>query len=177
MGERRPIAWVSDKVEVVPHDGGRALVATASIAAGERLIALAHVFVDLPSKYTIQIQEHLHQAGTEEADDFMNHSCEPNVSIDFTTLEVTALQPIDAGEQVTFNYNICEWDMREPFACVCGSEHCIGEIRGFRHLDGQQRQRLLPWLSPYLRGRLAEGEGSEGEGKGKKAKAARMPAR
>lgn len=163
MSGRRQTAWVSDKVEIVPHDGGRALVATASIDAGERLIALAHVFVDLPSKYTIQIQEHLHQAGTEEADDFMNHSCEPNVSIDFEALVVIALRPIAAGKLVTFNYNICEWDMREPFACVCGSEHCIGTIRGFRHLDGQERRRLLPWLSPYLRSRLAKGEGDENE--------------
>ncbi|HFE44342.1 MAG TPA: SET domain-containing protein-lysine N-methyltransferase [Nannocystis exedens] len=161
----RQRAWVSEKVEVLPHGGGRALVAVQSIDAGERLIALAHVFVDLPSKYTIQVEEHLHQAGTEEADDFMNHSCAPNVTIDFDRLEVIALQAIAAGELVTFDYNICEWDMREPFTCVCGSARCIGEIRGFRHLDRKQRQRLLPWLSPYLRRRLAESEGDDDERK------------
>jgi len=155
---KRAKAWVSEKVEVQPYDAGRVLVATQAIGAGERLIALAHVFVDLPSKYTIQIEEHLHQAGTEEADDFMNHACDPNVIIDFITLEVIAIRPIAAGEWITFDYNICEWEMREPFACGCGSSRCVGEIRGFRHLDAAQRHRLSPWLSPFLRRRLQEGE-------------------
>ncbi len=165
MSGRRQRAWVCEKVEVVPHEGGRALVATRSIDAGERLIALAHVFVDLPSKYTIQVKEHLHQAGTEEADDFMNHSCEPNVTIDFEALEVIALRPIGVGELVTFDYNTSEWDMREPFACACRSERCIGEIRGFRYLDEEQRRRLLPWLSPYLLTRLGESKGEDDERK------------
>ena len=143
---------------MVSHGDGRALLATGSIAAGERLIALAHVFVDLPSRYTIQIEEHLHQAGTGEADDFMNHSCDPNVMIDFISLEVIALRPITAGELITFDYNICEWDMREPFSCECGSPRCIGEVRGFRHLPPAQRRRLNPWLSPFLRRRLLEEE-------------------
>jgi len=156
MSERRERAWVSELVEVRPFGEGRALVATGSIPAGARLIALAHVFVDLPSKYTIQLDEHLHQAGTEEADDFMNHSCAPNVTIDFAALEIVAIRPISAGELVTFDYNICEWEMREPFTCRCGATRCIGEIRGFRHLTAPQRRSIGPHLSPYLRRRLAE---------------------
>ena len=152
---RRERAWVSAKVEVQPHDGGQALKAVAAIAGGERLIALAHVFVDLPSKYTIQIDEHLHQAGTGEADDFMNHACDPNAAIDFEALEVIALRPIAAGDLITFDYNICEWDIRAPFSCVCGSPRCLGEVRGFRYLTQEQRARLEPWLSPFLRRRLA----------------------
>ena len=156
--ERRARAWVSEKVEVQPYAGGQALMATAAIAAGERLIALAHVFVDLPHKYTIQIDEHLHQAGTGEADDFMNHACEPNVTIDFEALEIVAIREIRAGELITFNYNICEWDIRAPFVCECGSARCLGEIRGFRYLDEVERKRLEPWLSPYLRRKLGAGE-------------------
>jgi hypothetical protein len=162
MSERRERAWVSELVEVRPFGEGRALVATGSIPPGTRLIALAHVFVDLPSKYTIQLGEHLHQAGTEEADDFMNHSCAPNVTIDFEALEVRSILPIAAGELVTFDYNICEWDMREPFSCRCGASRCIGEIRGFRHLTAAQRRSLEPYLSPYLRRRLAEGRAPGG---------------
>ncbi|MEZ4383939.1 MAG: SET domain-containing methyltransferase [Nannocystaceae bacterium] len=152
---QRERAWVSDKVEVHPHDGGQALLAVAAIDEGERLLALAHVFVDVKTKYSIQLDERRHQAGTDEADDYMNHSCDPNVTIDFDTLEVFALRPIAAGEQVTFNYNICEWEMCSPFTCACGSPRCIGEIRGYRYLTAEQRARIEPWLAPYLRGKLA----------------------
>lgn len=158
-GEGRAVearTWASDKVEVRPCGSGQALFAAADIAAGERLLALAPVFVSAIGRYTIQIDGERHQAGTDEADDFMNHSCEPSARLDFETLEVLALRPIAAGELVTFNYLSSEWDMAEPFACECGSSGCVGTIRGFRHLDADQRRALMHLASPYLRGRLED---------------------
>jgi hypothetical protein len=158
---RRERAWVCAKVEVQPHDEGRALKAIAAIASGERLIALSHVFVDEPCKYSIQLDEGRHQAGTEEADDFLNHACDPSAALDFGALEVFALRPIAAGELITFDYNTSEWDMHEPFACLCGSPRCLGEIRGFRYLTQEQRERIEPRLSPFLRRRLLAGRERE----------------
>lgn len=152
-GEAR--TWASNKVEVRPHGDGQALFAAADIAAGERLLALARVFVTTIGRYTIQIDGERHQAGTGEADDYMNHSCEPSARLDFETLEVFAVRPIAAGDLITFNYLSSEWDMVEPFSCECGSSGCLGIIRGFRHLNADQRQALLHLASPYLRGRLA----------------------
>lgn len=152
--EARERAWVSDKVAVQRFGDEQAVVATAAIAGGERLIALAHVFVDLPSKYTIQLDDHRHQAGTAETDDFLNHSCDPNTTLRWDTLELIALRSIAAGELITFDYLISEWDMRAPFTCACGAAGCRGEIRGFRFLDAAERARLRPWIAPYLLRRI-----------------------
>lgn len=163
----RDRAWVSHKVAVEPHGDGRAVVAVAPIAAGERLIALAHVFVDLPHKYTIQLDDHRHQAGTGEADDFLNHSCEPNAAFRWDALELVAIRPIDAGALITFDYLISEWDMRAPFRCECGAPGCRGEIRGFRYLDAAAREQLRPWVAPYLLRRIDDdlpGSASAAEG-------------
>ncbi|MEZ4448131.1 MAG: SET domain-containing methyltransferase [Nannocystaceae bacterium] len=150
----RERAWVSEKVAVLPHGDGRAVYAVQPIDAGERLIALAHVFVDLPHKYTIQLDDHLHQAGTGEADDFLNHSCDPNAAFRWGALELVALRPIAAGALITFDYLISEWDMRAPFRCECGAERCRGEIRGFRFLDAGERARIRRWVAPYLLQRI-----------------------
>lgn len=152
----RSRAWVSGKIAVRPFGDGQAVVATAPITAGERLIALAHVFVDLPSKYTIQIDDHRHQAGTDETDDYLNHSCDPNATLRWDTLELVALRPIAAGALITFDYLISEWDLRAPFTCECGAAGCRREIRGFRFLGAAERARLRPWIAPYLLRRIAD---------------------
>ena len=154
--------WASAKVAVQEHDGGRALVAVAAIDAGERVLGLSRVFVAERGRYTIQLDEARHQAGTGEADDFMNHSCAPNVRLDVEALEAVALRPIAAGELVTFHYLTTEWEMAEPFACRCGAPGCLGTLRGFRYLGPAARRALAPLLSPFLRGHLERGDGDAG---------------
>ena len=153
--------WASAKVAVQEHDGGQALVAVEAIEAGEPVLRLSRVFVAERGRYTIQIDEGRHQAGTGEADDFMNHSCAPNVRIDVEALEAVALRSIAAGELVTFHYLTTEWEMAEPFTCRCGAPGCLGTLRGFRHLGPAARRALAPLLSPFLRARLERGDGDE----------------
>lgn len=77
----------------------------------------------------------------------VNHSCEPNVAFDLSSEDqnewhVRALKTIREGEtrkclyaipatkytdhlstyaQVTFFYPSTEWDMAQPFDCICGT--------------------------------------------------------
>lgn len=157
-GERgaSPRGWSSPKIEVRERDGHRGVYATSPIAAGERLATLARVFVERPSKYTIQIDERRHQAGTSETDDFFNHSCEPNCFLDFEALAFVAARPIAVGEHLSFNYLTSEWDMDEPFTCWCErpGDHCVHDVRGFKHLPRARQLALRPWISPFLRRQL-----------------------
>jgi hypothetical protein len=151
----RPHSWGSPKVELRPGEEGLGVFAREAIAAGEVLVTLAHVFVDRPARHTIQLDEHLHQAGTGEIDDYFNHSCDPNSYLDFQRLQFIALRPLAAGEEISFNYLTSEWDMAAPFTCRCGARGCAGEIRGYLHLTPEQQAALEPYVSPYLRRRLA----------------------
>lgn len=51
---------------------------------------------------------------------------------------------------LTFAYFSTEWDMDQPFHCLCKTERCLGTIQGAKHieqgvLDGCAR---LPLLAP-----------------------------
>jgi hypothetical protein len=152
----RAQTWSSPKIALRPCADGFGVFAHEAISAGETLLALAHVFVEHAQRHTIQLDAHLHQAGTGEIDDFLNHSCAPNTALDFERLELRALRTIAAGEELSFDYLSSEWDMAAPFSCACGAAGCHRLIRGFRHLNADQQEALAPIASPYLRRRLAE---------------------
>ena len=153
FGEARAQAWASPKIERCDGEIGQGVVAREEIEPGEVLIALAHVFTAEPSRYTIQLEEGLHQAGTGEIDDFLNHACEPSVRLDAERRCFVAARRIAPGEELTFNYLSSEWDMAEPFECRCGSRRCLRKIRGFRHLTPEQQRELDALLTPHLRRR------------------------
>lgn len=152
----RPRTWSTPKIELRRGDEGLGVFAVEAISAGDVLIALAHVFVDRPERHTIQLDAHLHQAGTGEIDDYLNHSCDPNCALNFEHLELVALRPLAVGEELSFNYLTSEWDMAAPFDCQCGAPGCQRRIRGLRHLTPAQQDALTPQVSPYLRRCLAE---------------------
>lgn len=136
------------RCEVRPTPVGMGAFATQPLAAGDWAIELAPVFDDRPGRHTIQVDAHRHQAFTDELDDFINHSCEPSVSLDAWNLQVVARRPIAVGEEITLNYSASEWDMAEPFVCTC--DGTAKTIRGFRHLSVAEQllvEDLVPgWL-------------------------------
>jgi SET domain-containing protein len=152
----RPQTWASPKIVLRHGAEGLGVFAVSAIEAGEVLVCLRHVFVDRPERHTIQLDEHVHQAGTGEMDDYFNHSCDPNTYLDFQKLQFVARRPLAVGEEISFNYLTSEWDMAAPFHCGCGTPLCVGEIRGFLHLTPEQRDAISPWISPYLQRRSAE---------------------
>ncbi|WP_366524565.1 SET domain-containing protein-lysine N-methyltransferase [Nannocystis sp.] len=151
----RARTWSSPKIELRPGAEGLGVFAVEAISAGEVLMAIAEVFVEQRAQHTIQIDEHRHQAGTGEIDDYLNHSCDPNCALVFDRLELVALRPLVAGEELSFNYLSSEWDMAAPFRCGCGAAGCMRSISGFRWLAPAEQDALAPLASPYLRQRLA----------------------
>ncbi len=57
-----------------------------------------------------------------------NHCCEPNTS--YNGLNVIALRPIQAGEELTLDYASFLDEHMEPFQCRCGVPGCRGLIMG-----------------------------------------------
>jgi D-alanine-D-alanine ligase len=60
-----------------------------------------------------------------------NHSCDPNTA--YRGLDLVALRPIRAGEELTLDYAACCDESMPPFHCACGAPGCrgiIGNTRG-----------------------------------------------
>jgi SET domain-containing protein len=139
--------------------GRKGLFAVVSIDKGEILIDLnGEKTLSSPTKRSLQIGEGKHAFGSEETVGYLNHSCEPNVFLDFSCLCVRALKDIRAGEEITIHYAATEYEMHDSFACDCGSPACLRTIRGFKFLTREQQLKLKPYLAPYLLRKL-EGRG------------------
>lgn len=84
---------------------------------------------------------------------FMNHSCEPNTCDqwdDKGISEFRATTKITKGEELTYDYNLEQYDYRSPFECRCGTETCRGMIYGFNGLSSEEKKRLLVNASPFI---------------------------
>ena len=58
-----------------------------------------------------------------------NHSCNPNTA--YSGLNVVAICPIQAGEELTLDYaTFLDDEYMEPFNCQCGQANCRGFITG-----------------------------------------------
>jgi hypothetical protein len=146
-------------VGVLVEQSERRLVTTTAIAEGTVLFRIEGHETRTPTKYSLQVGKDLHldQRGARDANDrvrrfywrYMNHACAPTTRI--LDREVIAARDIAALEGVTFDYNTTEYDMAEPFRCHCGSAHCVGTVRGAKHLTPAQRARVAPLLPDYLR--------------------------
>ncbi len=149
----------SDLVGVLVTHDGRRLITLCPIEEGTRLFVIAGRETPTPTRYSLQVGPalHLDQDCAHDITDvvrrffwrYMDHHCEPTTVI--RDREVFATRDIEQGEGVTFDYNVTEYDMAEPFRCHCDSAHCVGMVRGARHLTRAQRTRLAPWLPDYLR--------------------------
>lgn len=141
---------------VVKESGqhGRGVFAAAPISCGEAILLFAgprlhRSQVDF-NDYHLQIGDDLYLGPSGQADDYVNHSCEPNSAFR-GGLNLVALRDIARGEEITWDYStaIDEADFA-GFPCACRSPHCRGKVMSFRDLDFDTRRRLRPWLLPYI---------------------------
>tara|TARA_R110002012_G_scaffold224649_1_gene396613 strand:+ start:300 stop:656 length:357 start_codon:yes stop_codon:yes gene_type:complete len=95
----------------IPHKKGTALY---SLMNGES--------VKIPTRTSIEITKNLHIE--DEIGSCINHSCDPSCLIkDFF---VVTLKDIEAGEEITFNYNESENVVSSPFRCSCCGKMILG---------------------------------------------------
>ncbi len=69
--------------------------------------------------------------GYDPAEEFLNHSCNPNVWMD-DEVTLSARSDITEGEELTADYALWEFDPDyvSPFVCRCGFDSCRGRITG-----------------------------------------------
>jgi len=101
--------------------------------------------------YHLQVGADLYLGASGAADDYVNHSCNPNAGFR-GGLELVARCDIAPEEEITWDYSTAIDEEDFPgFACRCGAATCRGAVRSFRYLGPEVREQLRDWLLPYLR--------------------------
>jgi hypothetical protein len=105
-----------------------------------------------PTYLTVQIGIRKHITLQPEFLQYINHSCEPNVFFDTSSMELVALKELELYDEMTFFYPSTEWKMTQSFRCYCGNPECLGDIKGAAYLskDAIEKYRLTDFIQQQL---------------------------
>ena len=158
--------WLTPKAQARPAgDKGWGSFALESISAGETVAAfggwvvtretLSGMSADRQGR-SIQVDEDLYlvSSDTREPGDMLNHSCEPNCGLSGSQILV-AMRDIAPGEELTFDYAMCDASDYDEFRCLCGQVTCRGIVTGADWRDPVLQAKYLGFHSPYLNKRIA----------------------
>lgn len=124
---------------------------------GGRIISEDELDPNMPNftQRILQIEEGLYletPSALEPADCF-NHSCDPNLG--FTgQIGLRAMREIKSGEELTFDYAMCDGSPYDEFDCYCGGSSCRGRITGEDWRRPELWRRYEGFFSPYLARRI-----------------------
>lgn len=132
----------------------RSLFSRKDFAAGEIISEFGwRAMYSAPSYLTVQLSETEHVELFPEYLECINHSCEPNCFFDTSSLQLIALKPIKAGDELGFFYPSAEWDMDQAFECNCGTKSCIGKVQGAKYLTDAQLRKYR--FTDFIQQKLA----------------------
>ncbi len=145
------------------NHSGKAVYATRSFPVGALLMhftgpryhiteILAHREGEDDRFVQIGIDAYMGPSG--DIDDLVNHSCDPNAGLKFVgdDIVLVAIKPIQAGEELCWDYSTSSSSSAFWMRCNCGSRNCRGVIGDFEFLefDLQQSYRMRGLVPPYL---------------------------
>ncbi len=89
-------------------------------------------------------------------DDYMNHSCDPNLWLD-DEVTLVARRNIKVGEELTIDYAVEVGDQTYvmKIACSCGSLSCRGKITGLDWQFPSIQSRYAGHFSPFIGQRIS----------------------
>jgi len=147
------------EVQECPSSGRKSLHAKSGFVAGQLFSRFtAEKILCQPNYRSIQISDTQHIMLNPEWLQYTNHSCSPNIFFDIIQQEITVLQSIKRGEEIRYFYPSTEWSMEQAFDCLCGSEHCLGQIKGAAYLPVTVLKQYK--LSAFIQQKLGQGNNS-----------------
>jgi len=158
--------WLTPKAEARPAGNkGWGSFAVEPISEGETVAAFGGwvvphsvltTFSHERQSRSIQVDTDLYLVSGETPDsgDLLNHSCDPNCGLSGQLLLI-AMRDIAPGEELCFDYAMCDASDYDEFRCLCGAPNCRGIVTGSDWRDPDLRLRYAGWFSPYLARRIA----------------------
>ena len=157
---------LSPKLEArsFPEKGGYGVFAREPLQKSEllvlwggRIIAESELDPQMPdfTQRVLQIEEGLYLLSPYplEPTDRFNHSCNPNAGFSGQT-GLVAMRDIEVGEEVCFDYAMCDGSPYDEFICSCGTGNCRGNITGEDWKRPDLRERYAGYYMPYLQRRI-----------------------
>jgi SET domain-containing protein len=147
------------------HTHGYGIFAGRSIQKGEKVLEMGgEIFSKeevTDDMYVMQIDENFYVGTAEKGDNlelenFINHSCSPNLGFKDGDLCLYALRDIDQDEELTWDYSTSMDEEGFDLPCYCLSPECRQRIQSFHALSREWQQRLLPIALQYLRDKYGE---------------------
>lgn len=134
---------------------GVGVFAIRAFRVGETVLrARAVATVAERAENTMQVGPDVHVAIDAPAV-YLNHACAPSLGLRDNThgaFDFIALTDIAAGDEVTFDYAMSEWEVGSLEDCRCGAPACRrGGALGFAALPAAIRATYAPHLAAYLR--------------------------
>lgn len=143
--------------------GGHSVVAVQDITAGSLVAMLGGEVIDgetlaqfAPARIrrTMQVAENLYiWSSVDGPADWINHSCDPNAGL-CGQIALVAMRNIGVGEEVCFDYAMCDGTPYDEFECQCGSSLCRGLVTGDDWRRPELWERYQGHFSPYLQARI-----------------------
>ena len=159
-------SYLSPKLESGPfhHKGGCGVVARQPVSKGEllvmwggRVITAAQLDPTIPefSQRVLQIEDELflYNPLSNDPADCFNHSCDPNAGMS-GQVGLVAMRGIAAGEEVTFDYAMCDGSNYDEFECNCGLPQCRKHVGGEDWKRPELQERYAGYFAPYLQRRI-----------------------
>ena len=80
----------------------------------------------------------------------------PNAGIVGSNLLV-AMSAIEPGEEICFDYAMCDASDYDEFVCECGADQCRRVVTSADWQLDELQERYRGWMSAYLQRRIAAG--------------------
>ena len=158
--------WLSPKAQARPAgEKGWGSYAVEPIPAGETVaafgghilpLAVLETFSEDRQGRSIQVDTDLYlvSGDTPDPGDMLNHCCEPNCGL-LGQMLVVAMRDIQPGEELSFDYAMCDASDYDEFRCLCGEPTCREIVTGSDWRDPVLQEKYAGWFSPYLARRIA----------------------
>jgi hypothetical protein len=136
---------------------GRGVFAKARVPQGVPVLTCGGTLVSVspqdPLVRCMQVGPDLYLVEERESprpDDFLNHSCQPNLGFLRGDLVLWSLREIEAGEELLIDYSTTINEPGWQIPCECGAATCRKAVRSFCDLDEHEQAALRPIALGYL---------------------------